>query len=91
MEPNFDFVKNQQDALSKKYAENKENLIKKYHKYRNYFDRKANVSPLKNISTVSYLIQKTDITKRFCCKIFADLATVVQSRKSLHHVKLLDS
>ena len=28
MEPNFDFVKNQQDALNEKYAENKENLFK---------------------------------------------------------------
>ena len=49
-EASFEFVTNQQDALNEKYAENKENLIKKYHMYRKNIDRKTNASPLKKLS-----------------------------------------
>ena len=68
MEPNFDFVENQQDALNEKYAENKENLIKKFHKYRNYFDRKTNASPLKKHSYCLLLNPKLTLQNDFAAK-----------------------
>ena len=36
-----------QDALQQKFAENKSSLIESYHKYRTYYDAKANANPLK--------------------------------------------
>ena len=45
-DPKSDFVTELQDAMQVKFAENKEKIIEAYHKYRKYYDAKANADPL---------------------------------------------
>ena len=47
MDPKSDFVIDLQDAMQEKFAENKSRLITSYHKYRKYYDQKADAHPLK--------------------------------------------
>ena len=47
-DPKSDFVTELQDAMQIKFAENKEKIVEAYHKYRKYYDAKANADPLEN-------------------------------------------
>ena len=47
MDPKSDFVIELQDAMQEKFAANKSRLINSYHKYRKYYDQKAEANPLK--------------------------------------------
>ena len=47
LDPKSDFVIELQDAMQQKCEENRFSFIESYHKYRTYYDAKANANPLK--------------------------------------------
>ena len=63
--PNFDFNRDLQDVVNQSYAEDKQNIITSYHKYRNYFDKKAKASPIKLHSYVVLLNPKLATQSEF--------------------------
>ena len=46
-QPSSDFVNDLQDTLVQQFCEPKSRILNSYHRYRNYYDRKAEAQPLK--------------------------------------------
>ena len=68
VEVNSDYVEALQDAMMKKFSENKLRLIDSYQRYRNYYDRKSSAKPLQLHSYCLLLNPKLTAQNQFASK-----------------------
>lgn len=61
LEPNFDTTAELQDNVRQMHARNKTCIIEAYHKYRQYYDRKAHAKPLQRHSYCLMLNPKSSV------------------------------
>ena len=78
---NSDFVNELQDAMRRKFGENKEKLTTAYLKYKKYYDQKASAKPIPE-KLFCLLLNPILLAKNSDCFSSSEVATAVQSGKS---------